>query len=1046
MIATDHPFIIYNASAGSGKTHTLTKQYLKTLLTAKSPKKYRHILAITFTNKAVSEMKNRIVDKLIQFASDDVNKDDNMLVDLLQETGLELAQLQTKAKSILRHLIHDYAGFDLQTIDGFTHKLIRTFAHDLKLPMNFEVTLDTDLILAQAVDRLLSKAGSDQQLTQTLVDFALDKADDDKSWDIKRDLNNTAKLLVKEDEIPYVELLRQKSLSDFNQLKKIILKEKNTLNTSIVEGAKKVLDLIDESGLEHGDFSRGYLPKFFEKVEKKEFGVKFGNQWQETLVNGGTLYNKGLHDDLKATIDSIQPDIAAAFEKTRKGIARLKFLDNFYSNITPLSVLSAIYYELKTIKEEEGLLPISEFNQIISNEIKNQPAPFIYERIGEKYHQYFIDEFQDTSTLQWNNLTPLIENALATSTQTNKAMLVGDPKQAIYRWRGGDPEQFIALINGASPFPQTKPYIENLPRNFRSTSTIVSFCNALFSHASPFFLNSNHTHIYKVGNEQKANTEGEGYVNIQFIEKEEELKAPELYANKVVETINTLKAKKVSLGDICILVRKNSQGIALAEVLNEHGIDVVSSESLLLKNNPKIQFINNLIRLGYQPENAELKIRLLSFLAAHQLDVKNEYLFYKNLINKSPQALFQSLQAFNIDFNFSEFINRNLYEAVELIIDRFHLAKKADAYIQFYLDVIYEYLQHNQSGFTGFISYWEKKENSLSIISSKNNNAVQIMTIHKSKGLEFPIVIYPFADDAIIDHRKDMCWLPINKDLYGFEYAHVKVNDELAHLDAKAAKILLLQKQQNQLDALNILYVALTRAINQLYIISHKPNLKRFEAEKSYATILASFLMQQKRWHDDELTYEFGDPNAGIEPAKSREERDGLYTYSFNARDIKKLNILTNAGLLWDTKQENAIEKGNVIHKIMSYVTYKDDIANAVEKAIDQGLIAIEQKSEMLQSIEQITNNQQLRTYFETNYQVYNERDIVSNSGLLLRPDRVCVDANNNAVIIDYKTGAIHKEHQQQLIGYEDILKEMGFTISAKLLVYINDTINIIAA
>ncbi len=1044
-MSSKHPFLIYNASAGSGKTHTITKEYIKALVTTQSPKKYRNILAITFTNKAVSEMKTRIVEKLVDFATNQSHEGDNMWSDLLKETSLKPEELQQRSKNILRYLIHDYAGFDLQTIDRFTHKLIRTFAHDLKLPMNFEVTLDIDLLLSQAVDRLLAKAGNDKRLTQTLIDFALDKADDDKSWDIQRDLNLTAKLLAKEDEVKYVELLRSKSLSDFNRLKKIVSAERTSLKNTIVETAKQVLELIAESGLEFNDFSRGSLPGYFDKLANKGLLPDSKAKWQEKLIDNESLYNKGLHNDLKSIIDSIQPILANAFIKTKKGISKLKFLDNFYLNITPLSVLKEIYEEVKTIKEEEGLLPISEFNQIISNEIKNQPAPFIYERLGEKYHRYFIDEFQDTSTLQWHNLIPLIDSALS-SNEENNALLVGDPKQAIYRWRGGDPDQFIALINGETPFSRSNAHIKNLPTNFRSNQTIVDFCNGLFTNAKSVFLNEDHNHIYKVGNEQKANNPEEGYVQIQFLEKEEDLKPTEQYAKAVVQTIKDLQQQNVSLGDICILVRKNKQGVALAEVLSEAGIDVVSSESLLLKNNPKIQFVNNLIKLAYQPENGELKINILSFLARRKLTIDNEYLFYKKHLHKTSQDLFTDLKEFDIHFDFNEFVNRNLYEAVELVIDVFNLSKNADAYIQFYLDVVYEYLQRNQAGFAGFISYWEKKENSLSIVSTKSEYAVQIMSVHKSKGLAFPIVIYPYVDDYIIDHKTDMTWVPIDQDRYGFEYAHVKVNDDLANLSETAAQMLQLKKEQNQLDAINILYVALTRAEHQVFIISQKPTMTNFSASKSYATLLISFLMEQQLWKEDQLIYQFGSAKAALPQPKIDKTELPTYKFSYNTRDTKNLNILTKAGLLWDTKQANAIEKGNIIHNILSFVTYSEDVEIAIEKAMAEGVITVDKKQEVLNSLVSITRHPKLHNYYSKSYTIYNERDIISDTGLLLRPDRICIDKNGNATLIDYKTGAAHKEHKQQLIGYEDILKEMGFNVTEKLLVYINDSINIVAA
>jgi ATP-dependent exoDNAse (exonuclease V) beta subunit len=290
------PFTIYNASAGSGKTYTLVKEYLKILFKSNHPEPFKHILAITFTNKAVAEMKARIIDTLKTFADETVLKsNDTMFESISNELEIEPLKLHRKAKSLLNSILHNYAAFDISTIDGFTHKLIRTFAHDLRLPLNFEVELDQDALLNEAVDSLIAKAGNDDTLTKILVDFAIEKADDDKSWDIAFDFNKIAKLLVNENDMPYVNSLEEKTLNDFKLLKSQLKKEISELENSIVDNAITILELIEESGLEFKDFSSSFLPKHFEKLANRNFTVSFGTKWQEDIETK-TLYPKRVTD------------------------------------------------------------------------------------------------------------------------------------------------------------------------------------------------------------------------------------------------------------------------------------------------------------------------------------------------------------------------------------------------------------------------------------------------------------------------------------------------------------------------------------------------------------------------------------------------------------------------------------------------------------------------------------------------------------------------------------------------------------------------------
>ncbi|MCB0468457.1 MAG: UvrD-helicase domain-containing protein, partial [Aequorivita sp.] len=545
-------FSIYDAAAGSGKTFTLVKEYLKQILSSKSEDYFKHLLAITFTNKAVAEMKQRIVETLVNFSEEkSIMEPLPMMLKIAEETGKSLVEIQTQSQKTLKTLLHNYAAFSVETIDRFNHRLMRTFARDLKLATNFEVTLETDELLAEAVDLLLSKAGENKEITKVLLDFALEKTDDDKSWDISRDIANAARLLYDENDSAHVSNLKQKSLDDFLEFKKQLLKKKKVLSGKIETIAAETLQLIDESGLQFDDFSGSYLPKHFQNLATGRYDLNFGAKWQETMGEK-PLYPGRVSAAIGGIIDELTPTFIANFQQTKSSVFQLLLVENMLKNITPLSVINLVSHEIETIKEEKNILPISEFNSLINKEIKNQPAPFIYERLGEKYRHFFIDEFQDTSKLQWENLIPLIDNALSQQLgpTSGSLLLVGDAKQSIYRWRGGLPEQFMDLYGNHNPF-QRKKEVFPLDTNFRSCAEIVKFNNEFFTKISSYFANLDHARLYKDGNKQKLNAKEGGYVKFEFIEKQSKAEKEEAYLNLVLETIRDVKNKGFSESDIC---------------------------------------------------------------------------------------------------------------------------------------------------------------------------------------------------------------------------------------------------------------------------------------------------------------------------------------------------------------------------------------------------------------------------------------------------------------------------------------------------------------
>ena len=569
-------FSIYDASAGSGKTYALVKEYLKIILVAKKNDAYRNILAITFTNKAVHEMKSRIVGSLSEFAKEEPSgKAQDLMQDLAVDTELSIIEIKTKSQQIIKHIIHNYAAFDISTIDKFTHKVIRAFAHDLNLPMTFEVTLDTENLLIEAVDAIIAQAGEDETLTKLLIDFTMEKTDDDKSWDISREILDTGRLVLNENNRNEITHFQDKSIAEFVEIKNKLAEACKVLEKESVVFAEEALSLIDKNGIDTKSFSAGHFPKHLLSIQEGKFNPKNKTYHEFDDIK----INKTAKD--RAIIENIIPDLLQILDRIYKTFEKRDFYKAFLKNITPLSLLNTVSNELAKIQSEQNVLSISEFNAIIHREIQNQPAPFIYERLGERYRHFFIDEFQDTSEMQWQNLIPLIDNATSSEIDGEKGtlMIVGDPKQSIYRWRGGKAEQFIDLSKDQNPFNNPEKVLEHLDKNYRSYSQIIDFNNDFFQLLSNEFEHLDYKDLYQNHSRQKTNDKTGGYVNISFIPKvetsedeEEALDKTELYVLATLNTIQKVIREGFEYKDIVILTRKRSQGIAIANYLTEQKI------------------------------------------------------------------------------------------------------------------------------------------------------------------------------------------------------------------------------------------------------------------------------------------------------------------------------------------------------------------------------------------------------------------------------------------------------------------------------------------
>lgn len=1044
-------FSVYNASAGSGKTFTLVKEYLKILLTSESDYAFQNILAITFTNKAAAEMKERILDNLRSFSAEEKN---DMFLVLSEEINSPPAKIHSRSKRVLENILQNYSAFNITTIDSFTHKLIRTFAYDLGLPLNFEVEMDGGKLLSEAVDVLISKIGNDQALTDVLIAFSLQKVEDDKAWDISKELNAIAKILLQEEDQEYLKELQLKTLEDFKLLEKNLYSQKNKIDSLFEKNGEEGLQIIEAAGVEHKSFPYSDLPKHFIKFATLSSqaidSIKFEGRLQKSM-DEGVFYTKSAKKEIQNTIDSISQDLLRIYEEGKilydKHYGTYVLIDMVLKTIIPLAVINNIQKELNTIKEQNTICLSSEFNQIISAKIKNEPAPFIYERIGEKFQHYFIDEMQDTSSLQWQNLIPLISNAL--SQEKGSLLLVGDAKQAIYRWRGGKAEQFIDLSIDKKGQVNNPFYIEkkteNLATNFRSFSEVINFNNGFFSHIATFLSNPVYCDLYEIGNQQRLTKKIGGYVQLDFVDKSELIKEEKelAYPKKVLEIINQLDAN-FKKKDVCVLVRRKKDGVAVANYLSENGIEIISSETLLIQNSLKVQFLIEILTFIQNPLNKNAKFNAITYLKNTLSLEKSSHLFYEELLSLEPILFFQELEKYGVVFNYEHFLQLPFYESIEALIRSFKLLTTTDAYVQFFLDFVLDFQRNNYNDLSAFLSFWEQKKDSLSIASVESDSAVRIMTIHKSKGLEFPVVIFPCDVDVTNEIEPTVWYDELESEIFGdLGSSLISCSKKITFTGEKGTALFEKRREELALDNFNLLYVALTRAVEQLYIVTEfKIDKNGNEKTTSFSGMFVNYLKTLEEgaaWDASKLCYSFGDKHR-ILPIKEDDETvkaEIQQEFISTPWDSHEIKIIANSSKNWGTVQESAVKYGLLIHEMLSKIIVEEDVANVLNSYVLSGVVSVNEEHEIKMILDSIVSHRLLNKYFKADYKIYTEREIIDEDKKILIPDRLMF-LGKDVVIIDYKTGARSEIHKNQIEGYAAILTKMNYTIVKKIIIYID--------
>lgn len=1041
-------FTVYKSSAGSGKTFTLVKEYLKIVLADEQtpPVKYKKILAVTFTNKASSEMKERVIKALKEISTSNTP---TLLGNILQhETGLSYSTLQKKSGKILEAILHHYSDFAIGTIDSFIHRIVKAFAFDLKLPISFEIETDEQSLLQQSVELLINKIGENEKLTQILVDFVEEKADDEKSWQIENDLVKFARNLLKDDNRTYLDKLKNLTINDFIEIKRYIDKEKKTFENKIKAIAGAAFELIQSNNIQGSDFYYGEQGGIYSYFKKAANGITDSlNPGSRviTTINENKWAGSKTHKDTIALIDRIKDKLTDYYNQLQKecekNLAQYNLLSLIYQNIYPLAVLNEIEKNLLEYKKQNNVLHISEFNNIISKIVLSQPVPFIFEKLGEKYSHYLIDEFQDTSVLQWQNLLPLIDNSLATA---NFNMIVGDAKQAIYRWRGGKVEQFAKLpevvFQADNPFVKEREAAlkrnytpKKLADNFRSKHEIVEFNNTFFKIISQKF-NEEIQSIYD-GLEQNSNKGNTGgYIQITGIDADNSSERVAFTHKKIIETINELCAAGYSYNDICIISRENKHCSAIASFLTDNQIPVVSSESLLLKSSVNINFIIAVLNYVINENDRVAEAAVISWLSSNKKLI-NTTEHYLSLLENGKTSVYKLLNNEGVNFDRNKYNRLMLYELCEEITRIFSLNNPANMDVQFFLEEVLRYVTKYNNSLRDFIDWWNRPNYQPSLIVPEQMNAVKITSIHKSKGLEYPAVILPFANWKI-NHKNENIWvnLPNNK-VPGLNTAILPLGNKLNETVFKS--IYHEEKNKMLLDNINLLYVALTRAEERIYVFTDKMKPMQKDEPSSVTNLFGIFFEAMGVDLNTTLTYIHG-KTVDHQPKTKKQQ-----TTIFDLKQIISTNWESRVSIRkssWGEELESdnkALKRGTFYHYALSKINNETQVNSTISSLCNEGLIDINEKEEMIKKINKLLSSDEIKPFFNTTYEVKTEREIILPDGTTYRPDRV-LTKDNHAIIIDFKTGKKEKSHEKQINEYEEALTKMGYGKVEKYLLYID--------
>lgn len=1055
-----HPYTVINASAGSGKTYALVQRLLIICLRyPNQPDAIRHILALTFTNKAANEMKERILSWLKNFASEQYadNQDLQNIKKKLEEENIRvsLQDLHVRARKTLDYILHHYSTLNIGTIDKFNARLVRSFSYELGLAQNFNLEIESEPYLIEAVDQVLDEIGAQQEVSDAFMDFVNYSLDNNERTSLNQTLYQSAKEFVQDKHYFQLSENRDFSWQEYEKSKEKLRREIRTLKEQNLDLAEKTLHFLAERDLDIADFAGGKsssLAKFFAETKKFYQKERAGfplpttseESAQNTFLKGASGTGKKRESEILEILDDLlqrRSQIIQNYISTRKK-------EKILQAILPLKVNKEIQDKLAGIEEENDLVLLSKFNILIHENLRQEPSAFIYEKVGTQFYHYFFDEFQDTSQLQWQNFLPLRDHTI--HSDNTSFTVVGDPKQSIYRFRGGDSQMMLDIIQHREKNVM-KANVEVLDTNWRSARNIVDFNNRLYDFLSQD-LREEHRSIFGAGSQQKAQAAFPGRVRIHLMEKAKKQDFYREVAEKMQQDIQQCLDHGFRLADITILCRGNFEIFSYSQILGgmkiqqngtETYIKTISDKGLTLELSPTILATIEYLRWEQNPKNHQFMVKMMYYLQeAGRISVNDFSLEMLEILEQPSRfGMIQWIaEHYGLSLLQTDIPHLNLYNYIEYYLQEFSVSGKETDFLLNFLEMLYNFSQN--AGFTlkDFLKYWDEEAHKINIQTSENIDAVQIMTIHKAKGLEFPVVFLPMTND----HKDGRFsgWIaaeetsvhsvivsPFEKTLENYDGQMQTFNQENIYL--------------NRTDRYCLQYVATTRAVEQMYFYLEKPAKTNQLELFSFAETLRAEKFQNQQEQPD--SFDVYDVNPEIlqkqktkkENEESRTENQSIDSIGHQQKSANAIKIATPSRNYQEKNEK--VRRGIFVHEVLEKIATAEDVPSVLKSYLLEGLITRQEQEEISERILEVILDARYAYYFSDQVAVMQEKEVMiceNNECQVYRPDRI-VENEKGCIIIDFKTGSEREKYERQVETYKNILEKTGKKVLATEIIYL---------
>ena len=1063
----DPRLLVYKASAGSGKTFTLAVQYIRQLI--EDPYSYRRILAVTFTNKATTEMKERILSQLYGIATS-LKSSDGYLKEIMKTSNKSVDEIRKAANTALKNIIHDYSRFRIETIDSFFQSVMRNLARELELGANMTIELNNGDVLSDAVDSMIEKLDRMSPTLYWLLEYIEERIADDKRWNVSSEIKGFGRNIFDEAYIEKGVKLREK-LKDTKfipQYRKKLQEKRESILDTMKGFSDHFQEILNVNGLTPNDLKNGArgIGSYFNKIASGKLSNDVRNATVEKCLESAenwTTKTSPYKDTIISLANQVLIQILNDTENTRMSCNKvLNSCDMSLRYLNNLQLLMRIDSEVREQNLNHNRFLLSDTNALLHSIIREGDASFVYEKIGTTIDTVMIDEFQDTSRMQWENFHLLLEESLA---QKEGSMIVGDIKQSIYRWRNGD----WKILAGLDKDKSFRLNSKTLDTNWRSEANIIAFNNDIFTSACKV-LNERYKadegedctqllDAYSDVRQKTSKDTKDGYIKISFLKNSEEHPYADTTMELLAEEVDSLVKKGVKVNDIAILVRKNKSIPAVADYFDKNTpYRVVSDEAFRLDASLAVCMLIDGLRYISEPTD---RIACARLAVAYQKEILKKDVDYNTVLLNSVEDYLPA----EFRLLLPEMSLMPLYELLEklFVIFRMDMIDEQDAYLCAFYDAVTEYMQNNSSELTSFLTYWNETLYAKTIPSGEISG-IRILSIHKSKGLEYHTVLLPFCDWKMENETfNHMLWCKINEedsDKEPFrELDLTPVNYSSAMAESYFSDSYKEERLQLWVDNLNLLYVAFTRACKNLIVWckdEQKDTVSRLlrESIDCMKDIKMTCNMSEIDEEDEEgnteendepIVYEYGEICISCEKKKSDStnrlvaipEAVNVKIESLETEiDFKQSNRSADFIRGDEDEEENLrsqyIRQGQLLHTLFASIDTKDDLPAAIERLLFEGVIESAEKAEEIRKVaEKALSLDEVKDWYSGEWTLYNECSIIYNDeqGKMQtrRPDRVMMK-KDEVVVVDFKFGKKKPEYSIQVREYMSLPSEMGYT------------------